>query len=49
MFKLIDWTGNELTDIRFNSFESGWEYIYENFEDTDDQYDDLFIVKVEGD
>jgi len=43
---LQDWAGNRLTDrqgnsIDFESFEDGWDYILENYEE--DDFSDLFI------
>ena len=47
---LQDWAGNRLTDrkgmlIEFESFEDGWGYIYENYEE--DEYEELFIIEKE--
>lgn len=40
---LIDWAGNRLSEDTFETFEDGWEYIYENYENEED-YEDLYIV-----
>ncbi len=29
----------------FEDFEDGWDYIYNNIEDKDNAYDDIFVVK----
>ncbi len=43
-----DWAGNHLfKDKEFDSFEEGWEFIYENVqEETEDDgtYEDLYVV-----
>jgi hypothetical protein len=47
-----DWAGNHLfTDKVFDSFEDGWDFIYENVkEETEDDgtYDDYFVVELES-
>jgi hypothetical protein len=48
-----DWAGNHLfTDKVFDSFEDGWDFIYENIkEETEDDgtYDDYYVVELEYD
>lgn len=40
-----DWAGNRLyLDMEFGSFDDGWAFIYENIEDIDNAYDDVFVV-----
>jgi hypothetical protein len=50
-FIIQDWAGNHLfKDKEFNSFEEGWEFIYENVqEETEDDgtYEDLYVIKKE--
>ena len=42
---IIDWAYNRLfPKMEFESFEDGWEFIYENIEDEDNAYDDIFVV-----
>ena len=47
-FIIIDWAGNHLfTDETFESFEDGWNFIYENvdnskFEETQNDNDDNY-------
>lgn len=47
-FIIIDWAGNHLfTDKTFKSFEDGWNFIYENvdnskFEETQNDNDDNY-------
>lgn len=42
---IIDWAYNRLFPKQeFESFDDGWCFIYENIEDTDDAYDDVFVV-----
>lgn len=43
-----DWAGNRLfKDKSFDSFEEGWEFIYENIKEDspeDGTYDDYYVV-----
>lgn len=53
-FIIIDWAGNHLfKDKEFNSFEEGWEFIYENVDnsefdlsgdDNDDNYQEYYVI-----
>jgi hypothetical protein len=44
-FIIIDWANNLMFDgIDFETFQDGWDYIYENVED-DEMYEDLFVVE----
>ena len=54
MYKIIDWAGNRMfPNNTFDSFENGWEHIYENvdnslFDETgklgDDCYQEYYVV-----
>lgn len=48
-FYIIDWVGNHLfQDEIFESFEEGWNFIYENVKEEnedDGTYDDYFVVE----
>lgn len=51
-FIIIDWAGNVLFNGReFDSFEDGWEFLYEHFQDVSDDeleagfFDDYFVVQ----
>lgn len=42
---IIDWAYNRLfPKMEFESFEDGWDFIYENIEDEDNAYEDIFVV-----
>ena len=42
---IMDWAYNWLFPRQeFESFEDGWDWIYENIEDEDNAYADLFVV-----
>lgn len=42
---IIDWAYNRLfPKMEFESFEDGWGFIYENIEDEDNAYDDIFVI-----
>ena len=42
---IIDWAYNRLfPKMEFESFEDGWDFIYENIEDEDNAYDDIFVI-----
>jgi hypothetical protein len=61
MFIIKDWCGNILNykgrfdspsfavAIEFESFDEGWDYLYQMFPDGDQDrtFDDLFVVKKE--
>lgn len=51
-FIIIDWAGNVLFNGReFESFEDGWEFLYEHFAHVSDEeledgfFDDYFVVQ----
>lgn len=54
-FIIKDWAGNHLfTDKTFDTFEDGWEFIYENVDnskfeasgnDDDNEYQEYFVVE----
>lgn len=51
-FIIIDWASNVLFNGReFDSFEDGWEFLYEHFQDVSDDeleagfFDDYFVVQ----
>lgn len=54
-FIIIDWAGNHLfKDKEFETFEEGWEYIYENvnnskYDETgnedDNEYQEYYVIK----
>ena len=45
---IMGWAYNRMFATReFASFEDGWEFIYENIEDEDNAYDDIFVVTKE--
>ena len=45
---IMDWVYNRMFVTKeFESFEDGWEFIYENIEDVDNAYDDIFVVTKE--
>lgn len=50
-FIIQDWAGNVMFNCRqFDSFEDGWEYIYEHIpveSDDDRTYDDIFVVPID--
>ena len=42
---IIDWAYNRLfPKMEFESFEDGWDFIYENIEDEDNAYEDIFVI-----
>ena len=46
---LFDWANNRLTDksghlLSFNSFDDGWCYICENYDE--EEYEELFIMSL---
>ena len=42
---ILDWAYNRMFATKeFESFEDGWDFIYENIEDEDNVYEDLFVV-----
>lgn len=42
-----DWAGNRMFPTKtFDSFEDGWEYIYENIEDEEGAYEDVYVLRV---
>lgn len=50
MLRIVDWMMNELTSLRFVTFEDGWDWIYENYaiddDDDDDErkYEDVYVI-----
>ena len=50
-YHIKDWMGNILWDDRvFDSFEEGWDFIYENDPQTGDDdhyYDDYFVSEID--
>jgi hypothetical protein len=54
-FIIQDWAGNHLfKDKKFDSFEDGWEFIYENVDNSvyeqtnkedDNAYQDYFVIE----
>ncbi len=43
-----DWASNIMFNgIEFNSFEDGWEYVFENIED-EEEYQDIYVVEKES-
>ena len=45
---IMDWAYNRMFVTKeFDSFEDGWDFIYENIEDVDNAYDDIFVVTKE--
>ena len=54
-FIIQDWAGNHLfPDKAFESFEDGWDFIYENVDNSkydrtqnnnDDNYQDYFVIE----
>lgn len=50
-FIVEDWAGNRIfPDKEFETFEDGWDHIYENIqEETEDDgtYDDYFVIEKE--
>lgn len=54
-FIIIDWAWNHLfKDKEFETFEDGWEYIYENVDNSkydetgnedDNEYQDYYVIK----
>lgn len=57
-FIIIDWAGNHLfKDKTFASFEEGWDFIYENVDnsefertenDNDDNYQEYEVIELDG-
>ena len=46
MFIIVDWVNNVMFDGKeFDSFDDGWAFIYENIEDKDNAYDDVFVIE----
>ena len=46
MFGIFDWANNRLfPDKKFKTFEDGWSFIYETFEDEED-FEDLFVEEI---
>lgn len=45
MYIVKDWAGNHLfKEETFNSFEEGWEFLYANVDEVDENtFDDYFI------
>ena len=44
-YEIQDWAGNRLTAHgEFKTFDDGWDYIYEKFEE--DDFQDLYVVEV---
>jgi hypothetical protein len=45
-FKIVDWMNNRMfPDKVFNTFENGWEFIYEKFPNEED-LSDYYVVDV---
>ena len=45
---ILDWAYNRMFITKqFDSFEDGWDFIYENIEDEDSAYEDVFVVSKE--
>ena len=45
---IVDWTYRRLfKTCIFDSFEDGWEFIYETIPDEDNSYDDVFVITLE--
>lgn len=45
---IVDWTNRRLfKTCIFDSFEDGWEFIYETIPDEDNSYDDVFVITLE--
>mgnify|MGYP000580157884 CR=1 FL=1 len=48
-FMIYGWMGkNAIYPIEFDTFEDGWAFIYENVENVDHAYDDLFVELKRG-
>jgi hypothetical protein len=48
-YKIVDWMSNHLfIDKVFDSFEEGWDFLYEQFPD-EDNFDDYYVVPIEND
>lgn len=57
MYKIIDWAGNILcfdkifkkpnlaVAMKFDNFEDGWEYIWENF--SEDYHCEFYVVEIQ--
>ena len=44
MFRIYDWAGNLcFTNESFDTFEDGWEFIYENVND-ESYYDEFYVL-----
>lgn len=50
VYIIVDWTNKRLFPTKtFDSFEEGWEFIYENIEEEEEDdgtYEDVFVVQV---
>ena len=57
IFIIEDWAGNRMFPNKtFKTFEDGWEFIYNNVDnslfdktqnDNDNVYQDIFVIKIE--
>ena len=46
MYIIQDWAGNRMfLDNEFNTFEDGWEFIYEKFPNEEDWQEMLVVLK----
>lgn len=46
-FIILDWMGNHIFKNQiFDSFEEGWDFIYINFPEEDDNFDDFYVTEV---
>lgn len=44
MYAIFDWAGNRINpNLSFETFEDGWEYIYDTF--GEDDYQELFVLE----
>lgn len=42
---IVDWMNNTMFNGQtFDDFEDAWEFIYQNIEDNDNDYDDVFVI-----
>lgn len=55
IYRIVDWAGNEIKqrskglwiELRFKTFQKGWDYIYTKFPDGENaEWDDLFVEEV---
>jgi len=46
MYIIEDWVYNIMFNGKmFNTFDDAWCFVYENIEDKDNAYDDIFVVR----